>query len=456
MNSLFAIVTLALVAIANGSPVHFGNLVQPDPSFTGKQWVLLIAGSNGYDNYRHQADVYHAYQILTGHGIPESQIVVMHYDDIANNEENPVKGNVINRPDGPNVYTGVPKDYVGDDVTPDNALKALRGDKGLAAAGKKVIQSTEKDHIFIYFADHGATGLVAFPNDELQATDVNAALVQLNKDKKYAKLVIYLEACESGSMFDGILPKNINIYATTAANPDESSWAYYCDDTSGRDTCLGDEYSIHWLEDSDSKKSLAKETLAQQFKLVKNETVESTPHEYGDVTLSKAALSEFQGAKAKKVTAKPYKKTNPKDRVKSGDVPVVMALRRLEKATSEEERVVLEKKLKTILAGREYLTNFIRSLAKTIAKTVDSDAGANYLLYAKQRLTKHECSKQLYQAFDKHCFDISHHTYSMRHLHVFVNACERFNEAEIALTELAIVRHCGSVANQGHPYEQIV
>ena len=29
----------------------------------GKIWVLLTAGSIGYSNYRHQADVCHAYQV---------------------------------------------------------------------------------------------------------------------------------------------------------------------------------------------------------------------------------------------------------------------------------------------------------------------------------------------------------------------------------------------------------
>ena len=48
-------------------------------------WALLVAGSNGWFNYRHQADVCHAYQILHNHAIPDSNIVVMMFDDIAEN-----------------------------------------------------------------------------------------------------------------------------------------------------------------------------------------------------------------------------------------------------------------------------------------------------------------------------------------------------------------------------------
>lgn len=50
-------------------------------------FAVLVAGSNGYYNYRHQADVCHAYQILHKNGIPDSNIVVMMYDDIAKNVE---------------------------------------------------------------------------------------------------------------------------------------------------------------------------------------------------------------------------------------------------------------------------------------------------------------------------------------------------------------------------------
>jgi hypothetical protein len=60
-------------------------------------------------------------------GISKDNIIVMHYDDIANSPSNPQKGNVINRPDGPNNYVDVPKDYVGSNVTAANFLRALKG-----------------------------------------------------------------------------------------------------------------------------------------------------------------------------------------------------------------------------------------------------------------------------------------------------------------------------------------
>ncbi|GFT62293.1 legumain [Nephila pilipes] len=81
-------------------------------------WAVLVAGSNSWDNYRHQADVCHSYQVLRNHGIPEERIIVMMADDLANNTANPTPGIIINHPKGKDVYKGVPKDYTGNDVTP--------------------------------------------------------------------------------------------------------------------------------------------------------------------------------------------------------------------------------------------------------------------------------------------------------------------------------------------------
>ncbi|CAG2111214.1 unnamed protein product [Medioppia subpectinata] len=106
----------------------------PVNEFTGKNWVVLVAGSNTWGNYRHQADVYHAYQIVKANGIPEENIIVMHYDDIANNRQNKYPGKVYNGPTGHNgtdVYHGVPKHYTGKEVTPELAI--LMGAASLGA-----------------------------------------------------------------------------------------------------------------------------------------------------------------------------------------------------------------------------------------------------------------------------------------------------------------------------------
>ena len=104
-------------------------------------WAVLVAGSNGYWNYRHQADVCHAYQIFTKAGIPRSNIITMFYDDIANDPANPFPGQLFNRPStgpGYDVYKGCTPDYSGEDVTAANFLAVLTGNSS-AVGGKKVL-----------------------------------------------------------------------------------------------------------------------------------------------------------------------------------------------------------------------------------------------------------------------------------------------------------------------------
>ncbi|CAG2115691.1 unnamed protein product [Medioppia subpectinata] len=82
----------------------------------------------------------------------------MHYDDIAFDTSNPTPGIIINKYGGPDVYEGVPKDYTGEDVTPQNFLGILRGDEELVKKGKRVLKSSPNDRVFVYLDDHGAPG----------------------------------------------------------------------------------------------------------------------------------------------------------------------------------------------------------------------------------------------------------------------------------------------------------
>merc|ERR1712004_523310 len=264
----------------------------------GKIWVVLVAGSNGYFNYRHQADVCHSYQVVHKHGIPDERIIVMMYDDIALNKENPKKGKIFNRPNGTDVYHGVPKDYTGKQVNNQTFVDVLLGKKLNYGSGK-TLQSGPKDHVFVYFSDHGGVGLVAFPSTLLHATTLVDTLKTMNQEKKYGKMTLYIEACESGSMFKGLLPDNINIYATTASNATTSSYACYYDDK--LKTFLGDVYSVKWMEDSD-KEDLNKETLEKQYKIVKRETNTSMVCQFGDLSISRMKVADFQGEITQKDT----------------------------------------------------------------------------------------------------------------------------------------------------------
>ncbi|KAJ0007773.1 hypothetical protein Pint_30750 [Pistacia integerrima] len=136
MNSsiLAAILLLSLLSFAVGSRKL--NHEDDKSSINGTRWAVLIAGSSGYGNYRHQADVCHAYQILKSGGLKEENIIVFMYDDIAFAKENPRPGIIINKPYGTDVYYGVPKDYTGENVTANNFLAVILGNKTALSLGE--------------------------------------------------------------------------------------------------------------------------------------------------------------------------------------------------------------------------------------------------------------------------------------------------------------------------------
>ncbi|EEC00748.1 legumain, putative [Ixodes scapularis] len=380
-----------------------------------KLWALLVAGSSGWDNYRHQADVCHAYQVLHNHGIPDDRIVVMMYDDIAFNEENPTPGVVINHINGSNVYLGVPVDYSGQQVTPENFLNVLQGRQVNAGSGK-VIASGPRDHVFVFFSDHGAPGLLCFPEANLMATQLSDTIKTMAAENRFGKMVLYIEACESGSIFDGLLPDDINVYATTAANPNESSYACYYDAL--RNTYLGDLYSVSWMEDSD-REDLRRETLLRQFQIVKAETNTSHVMEYGDMQLGHMKLSAFQG---RKETAPILLPRAPLDLVDSRDVPVEIVRRTLEKTTDRLLRLFLKHKLDDMKRRRLFLSNEVADIAHILASG-DGEKAA-HLLSSKLPLKNRACYESVVKYFDFKCFKLSANPYALGHLHLFVNLCE--------------------------------
>ena len=135
-------------------------------------WAVLVAGSKGYDNYRHQADVCHAYQVLKNNGVPLDQIILMSYNDVVQDPTNPLPGTLWNagtRQDidppepGYNVYPGCGISYSGDDVTAEAVLAVLTGDS--ATAGGPVLKTNSNSSVFLFITGLGAPGLVDMPTN---------------------------------------------------------------------------------------------------------------------------------------------------------------------------------------------------------------------------------------------------------------------------------------------------
>ncbi|KAG1945116.1 legumain [Pimephales promelas] len=259
----------------------------------GKKWILLVSGSKGWEHYKHQANVCLHYQLIKKHGIPDKQIVVMMYDDIAHNPINSkFDGQIPSIIDGLNVYSRVPKDYTGADVTPKNFLSALRGEK--RTDQKKVIASGPDDNIYVYMTGVGQEGGFQFAEKALNAKAFTDVLKSMHDGKKFSKMVIYMDSDYSGSMFEG-LPDNIDIFALTSCHK-------YIENTptdydNERKVYLSDLFSSTWLKylnTADFKTETFHElVLKKQRKYLAKKYDEPCPCLFGDKEITNCHLSEF-------------------------------------------------------------------------------------------------------------------------------------------------------------------
>lgn len=324
-------------------------------------WAVLVAGSDGFWNYRHQADVSHAYQIMKRGGIPADHIITMMYNDVANDEFNPFPGELYNHPgdDSPNVYEGVIVDYEKDEVTPENFMKVLLGDE---STGKKVLKSNENDNIFLFFSDHGGPNVLCFPEGDLSKTDFQKTLKTMHEKKMFKHFVLYIEACYSGSM--GLnFPEDLGISIVTAADHTESSWGWYCGNEAvvkGKDigSCLGDEFSVFWMEDTD-KGEQRTETLNEQWKRIHNGVTKSHASRYGDTTFESDLIGEYVGYPEEKISYKQQSSVAWDSR----DAKFLFLLHKYQR-TEGSEKAKWEKLYLEELSLRQQIDRYINSFAK--------------------------------------------------------------------------------------------
>ena len=222
-----------------------GGGYEPGPK-TGT-WALLVAASDGWENYRHQADVLAQYQRLRAGGVPDDHIVVVSANDVANDKRNPNPGVVRYQVGGPNLNENVRVDYPLHGMTADRLMAILSGHE--SADTPKVIRSGPGDNVYVYLAGHGnQNGLYVGLGDCLakdkysilspQALDDTIATMAA--ERRYRRMLVVADSCESGA-----LGQNLNAPGAlliSASSPVENSLSTNYD--SKLETFLADEFSF--------------------------------------------------------------------------------------------------------------------------------------------------------------------------------------------------------------------
>lgn len=187
-------------------------------------YALLVAASDTWDNYRHQADILNVYQILKYLGYDDDHIVLIMEDDLANNSRNPYKGE-IRRHDEQNLYVDVKIDYKLHDLESGDIAKILMGQK--SAKLKHVIDADSNTNVLVYWSGHGAPDILAWgEKSAFTYSQMEATLDELHESAKYRKMLWLVEACFSASVCAAAEDSEIpGVMCITAANENETSKA---------------------------------------------------------------------------------------------------------------------------------------------------------------------------------------------------------------------------------------
>ena len=206
-------------------------------------WAVIVSTSQGWENYRHQADALAVYHLLRGQGFSDDRIIFFSVDDVPWNSQNPLPGDIHHTPGGPNLRDGADIDYSGERVTWDNLRSALLGDR--TAATPQVLESTAESQVFLYIADHGKASTLPFAYGPALKDKALAELTdEMYARGKFRQMLIMTEICFGESLGGGITTPGV-IYFTAAAKRESSFGAIYDAEIN---QWLADDFTARTLE----------------------------------------------------------------------------------------------------------------------------------------------------------------------------------------------------------------
>ena len=172
------------------------------------QYAVLVQGSNGWENYRHEADVLNIYQMLKAGGYDDDHIILVSSDDAANASENTDRGAVRTDPDGANLREGAVIDYKNADLTPADIVNILKGEK--TDRTPVVLPADAGQNVLLFWSGHGrskATNGIDemawrdLPTGQgMTASLLSETLQQMADQKQFRQMLVCLEPCYSANM----------------------------------------------------------------------------------------------------------------------------------------------------------------------------------------------------------------------------------------------------------------
>jgi glycosylphosphatidylinositol transamidase (GPIT) subunit GPI8 len=172
------------------------------------QYAVLVQGSNGWMDYRHEADVLNIYHMLKAGGYDDDHIILVSADECANAAENSDRGAVRTDPGGKNLREGAVIDYKNADLTPADIVNILKGEK--TDKTPVVLPADAGQNVLLFWSGHGRSMSTNGVNEmawrnELAGngmTDelLSQTLQQMADQKQFRQMLVCLEPCYSANM----------------------------------------------------------------------------------------------------------------------------------------------------------------------------------------------------------------------------------------------------------------
>lgn len=214
-----------------GTDQHFSYPARTD------QYAVLVQGSDGYINYRHQADVLNIYQALRRGGYPDDHIILILDKSIASHRANPEPGVIRTAPDGPDLLSGSTVgsgisaaivDYNSRDLSVQDIADILAG--RASSRLPIVLPQDAGNNVLFYWSGHGRSqsqgGADEFVwRDTRVGQGFTASMLrQTAEQMQFRKLLIAAEPCYGERVIRAVEGLT-GVLAMSGASAAEQSWA---------------------------------------------------------------------------------------------------------------------------------------------------------------------------------------------------------------------------------------
>jgi hypothetical protein len=205
-------------------------------------------------------------------------------------------------------------------------------------------------------------------------------------------------------------------------------------------SCLGDEFSIHWLEDADVA-NFGNETVKQQVANVTKETTKSHVQQYGNKSIIQdEVIGNFEGkGNAHHRAAFMRDLTDySKSAVSTRDIDIHLTYYRMLRARTQQEEGVAQAELEELMGKRATQDARFTRIALTLEP--NQQKAEDLLLGPAHQFSIRDlgCHKAALQAVVESCGPLD--DYTMRYSRLFANLCS--SQVGYLNIELAVKQEC--------------